>query len=201
MSAFNSEIDVNEYFNCESCSNQTKWEEKINYQDESGPWFCPKCAYESDLRAPYSMDQCITLTIYAEKHKITFEEAIYYQTHCHCCGKEDKDGIFDEENHQYCNRRCFEYCEDYRYLCHKEADCKVCELWQYHQDKEKEEETLYIYDFEGTGEQLRRLRANNPILANETADEYVSRIWYLAYKEDEEKEKEEEKKRVKVEND
>jgi hypothetical protein len=34
-------------------------------------------------------------------------------------------------------------------------------------------------------------------LADETADEYESRIWSLAYKEDEE----EEKKRVKVEND
>jgi hypothetical protein len=56
---------------------------------------------------------------------------------------------------------------------------------------------LSIYDFEGTGEQLRRLRAYNPILADETADEYESRIWYLAHKEDEE----EEKKRVKVEND
>jgi hypothetical protein len=49
-------------------------------------------------------------------------------------------------------------------------------------------ETLYIYEFEGTGEQLRRLRAYNPILADETDDEYTSRIWSMAYKEDEEKE-------------
>jgi hypothetical protein len=72
-------------------------------------------------------------------------------------------------------------------------------MWQPEEEpqEENEEETLDIYDFEGTGEQLRRLRANNPILADETADEYESRIWSLAYKEDEE----EEKKRVKVEND
>ena len=54
--------------------------------------------------------------------------------------------------------------------------------------QEKEEKTLYIYDFEGTGEQLRRLRAYNPILSDETEDEYNSRIWYIADKEDEEEE-------------
>jgi hypothetical protein len=72
-------------------------------------------------------------------------------------------------------------------------------MWQPEEEEqeENEEETLDIYDFEGTGEQLRRLRANNPILTDETADEYESRIWSLAYKEDEE----EEKIRVKVEND
>jgi len=133
-----------EFFNCESCSNETKWEEKINYQDENGPWFCPKCAYESDLRAPYSMDQCIALTMYAEKHKITFEEAIYYQTHCHCCGKYAEDAQFDEENHQYCNKRCFEHCEDYWYPCHQEGDCKVCEIWEYHARRD----SLTAYDIE-----------------------------------------------------
>ena len=49
-------------------------------------------------------------------------------------------------------------------------------------------ETLYVYDFEGTGEQLRRLRAYNPILTDETEDEYASRIWSMAYQEDEEEE-------------
>ena len=72
---------------------------------------------------------------------------------------------------------------------------RTTKLWQ----KEKEEETLYIYEFEGTGEQLRRLRGYNPILADETEDEYDGRIWHLAYKEDEEKEQE--KKKVKVDND
>ena len=133
-----------EYFNCESCSNETKWEEKINYHDENGPWFCPKCAYDSDLRAPYSMDQCIALTMYAEKHNITFEEAIYYQTHCHSCGKYIEDAQFDEENHQYCNKRCFEHCEDYWYHCHQEADCKVCGIWEYHARRD----SMTAYDIE-----------------------------------------------------
>jgi len=58
---------------------------------------------------------------------------------------------------------------------------------------EEDMETLEIYEFEGTGEQLRRLRAYNPILADETEDDYASRIWTMAYKEDAE---EEEKKKI-----
>ena len=52
-----------------------------------------------------------------------------------------------------------------------------------------EEETLQIYEFEGTGEQLRRLRAYNPKNDGETHDEYESRIWNMAYKEDAEEER------------
>lgn len=61
-------------------------------------------------------------------------------------------------------------------------------------EAEEDMETLYIDDFEGTGEQLRRLRAYNPILADETDDAYANRIWSIAYKEDEEEEKRKEKK-------
>jgi hypothetical protein len=54
---------------------------------------------------------------------------------------------------------------------------------------EEDMETLEIYEFEGTGEQLRRLRAYNPKNDGETEEDYVSRIWNMAYKEDEEEEK------------
>jgi hypothetical protein len=195
MSTSNSEIDQSEYFNCESCNNETKCEDKINYIDENGPWLCPDCAHESDLLAPYSIDQCTALRMYAYKYNLTIEEAIEYQTHCHCCGREDKDGLFDEMCHQYCRSRCFDYIEEFRYPCYLEAACKVCPNWRYHANdrEEKEEETLDIYDFEGTGEQLRRLRANNPKNDGETHDEYESRIWNMAYKEDAEEEEEKEK--------
>lgn len=58
-----------------------------------------------------------------------------------------------------------------------------------------EEETLEINDFEGTGEQLRRLRANNPKNDDETEEDYESRIWSMAYKEDEEEEEEKNRER------
>ena len=53
---------------------------------------------------------------------------------------------------------------------------------------EEDMETLQIYDFEGTGEQLRRLRAYNPKFDGETDEDYTSRIWTMAYKEDAEEE-------------
>ena len=67
---------------------------------------------------------------------------------------------------------------------------------------EEDMETLQIYEFEGTGEQLRRLRAYNPKNENETEEDYVSRIWSMAYKEDAEEEikvEEEKVEEVKVE--
>ena len=41
---------------------------------------------------------------------------------------------------------------------------------------------------------MRRLRSNNPIFHDEKADEYESRIWSLAYKEDAEEEEERKRK-------
>jgi len=62
--------------------------------------------------------------------------------------------------------------------------------------EEEDMETLYIYEFEGTGEQLRRLRTYNPIVADETDDEYESRILNMAYKEDAEEEKRREERKT-----
>ncbi len=50
-------------------------------------------------------------------------------------------------------------------------------------------ETLHVYEFEGTGEQLRRLRAYNKKNDEETDEEYTNRIWSMAYQEDEEESK------------
>jgi hypothetical protein len=52
----------------------------------------------------------------------------------------------------------------------------------------EEMETLYISDFEGTGEQLRRLRAYNQKSDGETDEQYEKRIWSIADKEDAEEE-------------
>ena len=95
----------------------------------------PKYAFSPRLvekeKIHYSAEQCEQLRIYAEQHSLTIEEAIDYQTHCHSCGKEVSNPVFDGENHQYCKKKCFEHCEDYWYLCYREDECKVCEIWQY----------------------------------------------------------------------
>ena len=64
---------------------------------------------------------------------------------------------------------------------------------------EEDMETLQIYEFEGTGEQLRRLRAYNPKNEDETEEDYISRIWSIADKEDAEEERKVEEIKEKIE--
>jgi len=66
---------------------------------------------------------------------------------------------------------------------------EVVELTSSNEVEDEDMETLQIYDFEGTGEQLRRLRAYNPKNDGESDEDYTSRIWTMAYQEDEEKAK------------
>ena len=56
-------------------------------------------------------------------------------------------------------------------------------------DLDDKMETIYVYDFEGTGEQLRRLRAYNPKVDGETDEQYDARILDMAYQEDAEEER------------
>ena len=157
MSASAIEIEDIDHFNCDSCNAETKWEDVIYCED--GPWLCPGCADEfKDSITPYSADQCRSLRMYACEYKLTMREAIDYQTHCHSCGKEVKDG-FDEINHQYCKKKCFEYCEDYWYPCYREAGCKVCVIWQYRANREEKERraNLVVVAAEGVAEGVASL--------------------------------------------
>jgi hypothetical protein len=135
------EIDHSEFFQCQVCFFETKWEDKVCLDDK---WFCNGCAHDMELMSKYSAEQCEQLRLYAAKHNITLEEAIDYQTHCHCCGKTVDDGMFDEMNHQYCTARCFEHCEDYWYECDRGKDCKVCGIWECRARRD----SLTAYDIE-----------------------------------------------------
>jgi hypothetical protein len=115
--------DKIKFINCHFCDYEMLWEDKI-YRD--GKILCSSCDYDTKLLNQYSKEQQTQLTIYAKTYNLTIDEAIDYQTHCHCCGKEVKDGVFDEVNHQYCKKRCFEYIEEYRYHCFKKDNCMLC---------------------------------------------------------------------------
>ncbi len=117
-----------EFVYCDECNYMMLDEEKIKH---NGDILCSCCYNDIKLLYKYSAEQCVELINYAEKHNLTIEESIDYQTHCHCCGKTVDDGIFDERNHQYCKKKCFEYCEDYWYECFRGEDCKVCGIWEY----------------------------------------------------------------------
>ena len=125
---------------CDECNYMMLDEDKINY---NGDILCSCCANDK-LLCKYSAEQCEQLRLYAEKHNLTIEESIDYQTHCHCCGKTVDDGLFDEMNHQYCKEKCFEHCEDYWYECFRGEECKVCEIWEYRARRD----SLTAYDLE-----------------------------------------------------
>ena len=114
---------------CDECNYMMLDEDKI--KSKGGGILCSSCARDAELLDQYTEEQQDQLIKYAEKHSLTIEESIDYQTHCHCCGKTVEDG-FDESNHQYCKEKCFEHCEDYWYHCYRGEECKVCEIWNYH---------------------------------------------------------------------
>ena len=120
--------DKIQFTKCHLCDCDILWEDKI-FQD--GKIRCYSCDYDADLLNQYSEEQQNELINYAKIHNLTIEESIDYQTHCHCCGNEVQDGVFDEKNHQYCKKICFEHCEEYRYDCSRGEECKVCEIWAY----------------------------------------------------------------------
>ena len=76
------------------------------------------------------------------------------------------------------------------YIIYKKTNAYFKEIEEKKEEEKvvEEEETLQIYEFEGTGEQLRRLRAYNPKNEDETEEDYVSRIWSMAVQEDAEEE-------------
>jgi len=90
---------------------------------------------DNKLYFSYTEEQREQLARYAETHDLTIKESVEYQSTCHSCGKHLEYATFDADNHQYCNERCFEYCEEYQYPCYRDANCKVCITWQYYKMK------------------------------------------------------------------
>ena len=119
-------------FECALCRDNEDWQDR-NMVD--GDLFCGPCYWHLEIQpkpalfGQYSSEEKIQLARYAEEHNITMEEALDYQTHCHCCGKIVENAVFEENNHQYCGKRCWDTCEEYRYHCFKKGDCKVCQIW------------------------------------------------------------------------
>jgi hypothetical protein len=115
---------------CDRCVSKILYNDSVIYNQKR---LCEGCVYDciQDLLAPYSEEQRQEIYKYTEEHNLTIEEAIDYQTHCHCCGNHVENAIIDSENHQYCKKICFNHCEDYWYDCFRGEECKVCEIWAY----------------------------------------------------------------------
>lgn len=57
----------------------------------------------------------------ASQQYMTIGVAIEYMKCCHNCGNQEIP-----YGNMYCNRRCSEYIEDYRYPCFRKDDCMIC---------------------------------------------------------------------------
>ena len=128
---------------CDRCVSKILYNESVIYNQKC---LCEGCVYDyiQDLLAPYSEEQRQEIYRYTEEHNLTIEEAIDYQTHCHCCGNHVENAIIDSENHQYCGKRCFNHCEDYWYECFRGEECKVCKIWEYRTRRD----SLTAYDIQ-----------------------------------------------------
>ena len=127
---------------CDECNYMMLDEEKIKYKGCG--ILCSSCANDAELLEKYTEEQRTDLRNYAKEYNLNMWEAIEYQTHCHSCGKFVEDGVFDGRNHQYCKEKCFEHCEDYWYHCYRGEECKVCDIWEYHKNRD----SLTAYDIE-----------------------------------------------------
>lgn len=117
---------------CDQCFVTVSCED-VNWRDDG--FLCQRCTNRAEMLDKYSQEEEIKLIKYSIQNNLTIEQAIEYQTHCHCCGKYVENTGIDEQNHQYCSEYCFETCEDYWYPCFRKGDCRVCQIWQYHQDR------------------------------------------------------------------
>ena len=138
MNTSTSQMEYSNFVNCDHCNYEMLWDERNCRGEEL---MCSYCDHEEKIISQYSEEQQSDLKKYSEEYNLTIEEAIEYQTHCHSCGKYVEDG-FDKINHQYCRKRCFEYCEDYWHPCYRGADCLVCGIWQYHLAREEKQQIV-----------------------------------------------------------
>jgi hypothetical protein len=121
---------------CEECSEYLYDKDK---RPDLVDTLCAQCLEVNEMLSKYSEEQRQSLHIYAQAHGLTIAEAIEYQICCHSCGREVDDGLFDGVNHQYCRQRCFDYCEEYQHPCFREANCSVCSIWHYRENRRQQE--------------------------------------------------------------
>ena len=69
----------------------------------------------------FSAKQLDIFNEYAERNGLKTLDAINYMQSCHACGS-----YAIQFGNEYCNRRCSESVEDYRYECFNGDDCLIC---------------------------------------------------------------------------
>lgn len=68
----------------------------------------------------------------ASQQHMTIRVAIEYLKCCHNCGNTEIP-----YGNTYCNKRCCEYIEDYRYPCFRKDDCMICSSNNYYESDDE----------------------------------------------------------------
>jgi hypothetical protein len=67
---------------------------------------------------------------FAKVNYLTISESIYYMSQCHYCGNNNIN-----YGDMYCNERCCNYVEDFRYSCSHADYCKLCSNYVSEEEK------------------------------------------------------------------
>lgn len=77
--------------------------------------------FNEERGTKFTREQYNIFERYVEDNYLEVVDALDYIQGCHNCGKQ-----LDIFGNDYCNKRCCEFIEDYRYPCFRGADCLIC---------------------------------------------------------------------------
>lgn len=95
-------------------------EETFGYTDDAEDSH-ESCVFNTRYGTCFSAKQLDIFNEYAERTGLKTLDAINYMQSCHSCGS-----YAIPFGNEYCNRRCSESVEDYRYECFNGDDCLIC---------------------------------------------------------------------------
>jgi hypothetical protein len=110
----------------EDNSRDEKNEETFGYTakaeyDDDAEYDTEAYAFNSRYGTCFSAEQIDIFNEYAERTGLKPLDAINYMQSCHSCGS-----YAIPFGNEYCNKRCSENVEDYRYECFNGDDCLIC---------------------------------------------------------------------------
>ena len=101
-------------------------EEEVSYFNSNVSIYSPEelekhLDFNKFHNTSYNPEELEKLCDFANDTHLTLIDSMEYIKFCHNCGNTLQ--IF---GNMYCNKRCCEYVEDYRYPCYKGKDCLIC---------------------------------------------------------------------------
>jgi hypothetical protein len=120
LEAYDAELERSFYEEKLDLSRDEKNEETFGYNDDA-EYGTEVCDFNTRYGTCFSTEQLDIFKEYAEHTGLKTLDAIDYMQSCHSCGN-----YAIPFGNEYCNKRCSENVEDYRYECFNGDDCLIC---------------------------------------------------------------------------